>query len=106
MSPLTVKQQELLDYLRLCTTCPTIEEMRIALALKSKSGVHRLVEALEERGFIRRLKNRARAIEIIENPELPSKLSEVPDIFLAREAKRRGLVLGHVQGKHFMELRA
>lgn len=104
MSPLTQKQQNLLDYLRLCKTCPSFDEMRIALGLKSKSNVHRLVDTLVERGFIRRLKNRARAIEIIENPQLPDRLTEVSDIRLAREAKRRGLALGHVYGTNFWEL--
>ena len=48
---------------------PSFEEMKEALDLKSKSGVHRLVSALEERGFIRRLPNRARALEILKLPE-------------------------------------
>ncbi len=49
--------------------CPSFEEMREALALQSKSGVHRLIGALEERGYVRRLPNRARAIELIRRPE-------------------------------------
>ncbi|HVM23563.1 MAG TPA: transcriptional repressor LexA, partial [Sphingomicrobium sp.] len=48
---------------------PSFDEMREALDLKSKSGVHRLVSALEERGFIRRLPNRARALEVVRLPE-------------------------------------
>ena len=48
---------------------PTFDEMNEALDLKSKSGIHRLITALEERGFIRRLPNRARALEVIRNPE-------------------------------------
>ena len=48
---------------------PSFDEMKEALALQSKSGVHRLIIALEERGFIRRLPHRARAIEIIKLPE-------------------------------------
>lgn len=48
---------------------PSFEEMKIALELKSKSGIHRLINALEERGFIRRLPNRARALEVIKLPE-------------------------------------
>jgi repressor LexA len=48
---------------------PSFEEMKEALDLKSKSGVHRLISALEERGFIRRLPNRARALEVIREPE-------------------------------------
>ena len=49
---------------------PSFEEMREALDLKSKSGVHRLISALEERGFIRRLPNRARALEVLKMPEI------------------------------------
>jgi len=70
---LTRKQSELLTYIqaRLSESgvSPSFEEMKEALALKSKSGVHRLISALEERGFIRRLPNRARALEILRMPE-------------------------------------
>ncbi len=48
---------------------PSFDEMKDALDLRSKSGIHRLITALEERGFIRRLANRARAIEVIKLPE-------------------------------------
>ncbi len=70
---LTRKQHELLIYIhdRLTDTgvSPSFEEMKNALELKSKSGVHRLISALEERGFIRRLVNRARALEVVKMPE-------------------------------------
>ena len=70
---LTAKQRELLIYIndRLGKTgvSPSFDEMREALDLKSKSGVHRLVSALEERQFIRRLPNRARALEVLKLPE-------------------------------------
>jgi repressor LexA len=70
---LTAKQRELLQFItvRLEDTgiSPSFEEMKDALDLKSKSGVHRLISALEERGFIRRLPNRARALEVIRQPE-------------------------------------
>jgi repressor LexA len=70
---LTSKQRELLLFIhkRLGETgvSPSFDEMREALALKSKSGVHRLISALEERGFIRRLPNRARALEVVKLPE-------------------------------------
>jgi len=70
---LTKKQHELLCYIhhRLAETgvSPSFEEMKEALDLKSKSGVHRLISALEERGFIRRLPNRARALEVVRMPE-------------------------------------
>jgi repressor LexA len=70
---LTRKQNELLRYihshLQEAGVSPSFEEMKEALDLKSKSGVHRLISALEERGFIRRLPNRARALEVIKMPE-------------------------------------
>src|SRR6185503_5039531 len=70
---LTRKQHELLCYIhdRLAESgvSPSFEEMKEALDLKSKSGVHRLISALEERGFIRRLPNRARALEVLKQPE-------------------------------------
>ena len=70
---LTAKQHELLMFIhgRLGQSgiSPSFDEMREALDLKSKSGVHRLISALEERKFIRRLPNRARALEIIRIPE-------------------------------------
>ncbi|NLR71435.1 transcriptional repressor LexA [Novosphingobium sp. ERN07] len=70
---LTRKQHELLTFIqvRLEETgiSPSFEEMKEALDLKSKSGVHRLISALEERGFIRRLPNRARALEVLRQPD-------------------------------------
>jgi repressor LexA len=70
---LTRKQHELVCFIndRLNDTgiSPSFEEMKDALDLKSKSGVHRLISALEERAFIRRLPNRARALEILRMPE-------------------------------------
>ena len=73
---LTAKQRELLIFIdeRLNEdgVSPSFDEMREALDLKSKSGVHRLISALEERGFIRRLPNRARALEVLKLPETRS----------------------------------
>jgi len=70
---LTRKQQELLIFiderLKADGVSPSFEEMKAALNLKSKSGVHRLINALEERAFIRRLPNRARALEVLRLPE-------------------------------------
>ena len=70
---LTAKQHELIRFIqrKLEETgiSPSFEEMKEALDLKSKSGVHRLISALEERGFIRRLPNRARALEVLKGPE-------------------------------------
>jgi repressor LexA len=77
---LTTKQKELLVFInsRLQETGvpPSFDEMKEALALQSKSGVHRLIIALEERGFIRRLPHRARAIEIIKLPEAMSEAAQ------------------------------
>jgi repressor LexA len=83
---LTRKQHELLCFIhdRLGETgvSPSFEEMKDALDLKSKSGVHRLISALEERSFIRRLPNRARALEILRMPDMakPAKppIAEAP----------------------------
>ena len=70
---LTAKQKELLmlihSHLQASGVPPSFDEMKEALELKSKSGIHRLITALEERGFIRRLPHRARALEILKMPE-------------------------------------
>jgi repressor LexA len=71
---LTRKQYELLRFidqrLKEAGVPPSFDEMKDALDLRSKSGIHRLITALEERGFIRRLPNRARAIEVLKLPEI------------------------------------
>lgn len=76
---LTRKQLELLNFINKRVSRdgvpPSFDEMKDALSLRSKSGIHRLITALEERGFIRRLAHRARAIEII---KLPDALGSVP----------------------------
>ncbi|MFD1912308.1 transcriptional repressor LexA [Halodurantibacterium flavum] len=70
---LTRKQSELLEFIHTRLQAdgvpPSFDEMKEALELRSKSGIHRLITALEERGFIRRLAHRARAIEILRLPE-------------------------------------
>jgi repressor LexA len=70
---LTAKQQQLLLFIKQHLdkggVSPSFEEMKDALDLKSKSGIHRLISALEERGFIRRLPNRARALEVLKLPD-------------------------------------
>lgn len=70
---LTRKQYELLRFinerLKEAGVPPSFDEMKDALDLRSKSGIHRLITALEERGFIRRLPNRARALEVLKQPE-------------------------------------
>ena len=73
---LTKKQKNLLLFinkrLRASGVSPSYEEMKDSLNLKSKSGIHRLISALEERGFIRRLPHKARALEVIKLPETAS----------------------------------
>ncbi len=97
---LTAKQHELLLFIhdRLATTgvSPSFEEMKEALALKSKSGVHRLIGALEERQFLRRLPHRARALEVMRLPgeavpapgaaPVPT-VASVSDLAAARKAR-------------------
>jgi repressor LexA len=87
---LTRKQHELLTYIhgQLAETgvSPSFEEMKEALELKSKSGVHRLISALEERGFIKRLANRARALEILRMPELRAGTASQPQTKAPPEA--------------------
>ena len=75
-SMLTKKQKTLLIFInkkiRSSGVSPSYEEMKISLGLKSKSGIHRLITALEERGFIRRLAHKARALEVLKLPETAS----------------------------------
>ena len=81
---LTRKQMELLDFIRVRIEAdgvpPSFDEMKEALDLKSKSGIHRLITALEERGFIRRLAHRARALEIVKLPEAMEKTGFSPKV--------------------------
>jgi repressor LexA len=93
---LTRKQHELLCFIhdRLAETgiSPSFEEMKDALDLASKSGVHRLISALEERGFIKRLANRARALEVVKMPDRGGIVREVSSnnvINLAPTAKMK-----------------
>ncbi|MFW2853116.1 transcriptional repressor LexA [Sphingomonas sp. TX0543] len=89
---LTKKQHELICFIhdRLAETgvSPSFEEMKDALELKSKSGVHRLISALEERGFLRRLPNRARALEVVKMPERIEAAQRQPSADQAQPAKR------------------
>ena len=100
---LTRKQYELLQFiserLKESGVPPSFDEMKDALDLRSKSGIHRLITALEERGFIRRLPNRARAIEVIKLPELagngngkPPRLHPQRDRRHPRQGAQRGAV--------------
>jgi len=80
---LTKKQYKLLDFIdkyqKRSGISPSFEEMKIGLGLKSKSGIHRLVKNLEDRGFVRRLPNRARALEVIRRPEREMDSPKVPN---------------------------
>ena len=82
---LTRKQLELLSFIKFRTELdgvpPSFDEMKEALDLRSKSGIHRLITALEERGFIRRLAHRARALEIVKLPEAMEKPGFKPAAF-------------------------
>jgi repressor LexA len=79
---MTSKQQELLSFIHQRLeeggVSPSFEEMKDALDLRSKSGIHRLISALEERGFIRRLPNRARALEVLKLPEGLERVRKAP----------------------------
>jgi len=84
---LTPKQQELLSFIQIRLeeggVSPSFEEMKEALDLRSKSGIHRLINALEERGFIRRLPNRARALEVL---KLPDAMHRAPRLVVPAKA--------------------
>jgi repressor LexA len=98
---LTPKQKELLlfinERLRESGIPPSFDEMKEALDLRSKSGIHRLITALEERGFIRRLPHRARALEILKLPEAvsstyreKSNVSRMPSSVVEMKRPNRG----------------
>ena len=81
---LTRKQYELLTFIDKCLkksgVSPSFDEMKDALGLRSKSGIHRLILGLEERGFIRRLPHRARALEVLRVPENMAPASFAPNV--------------------------
>ncbi|MBY0421069.1 MAG: transcriptional repressor LexA, partial [Parvularculaceae bacterium] len=95
---LTNKQRELLVFIseriKESGVSPSFDEMKEALDLKSKSGIHRLITALEERGFVRKLPNRARALEVLRMPEAAAPRSGAfsPSVVEGRfgKARRRG----------------
>jgi len=104
---LTRKQLELLDFIKgrmdRDGVPPSFDEMKDALDLKSKSGIHRLIIALEERGFIRRLAHRARALEIIKLPEAMERPGFNPRVIVGdRLDPPRGAML--VEAVHAVEL--
>lgn len=96
---LTRKQHELLTYidhhLRTTGFSPSFEEMKDALSLRSKSGIHRLISALEERGFLRRHHHRARALEVMRVPEQESGMAtQAPRLALAGAAFAPNVIQG------------
>ncbi|NQW00693.1 MAG: transcriptional repressor LexA [Rhodospirillales bacterium] len=95
---LTKKQYELLMYidekLRNSGISPSFDEMKEALDLKSKSGIHRLITGLEERGFIRRLPHRARALEVLRLPEN----AEAPGAARTPESEPTGFTPNVIKG--------
>ena len=95
---LTRKQSELLEFIRFYFAefgvAPSFDEMRECLELSSKSGVHRLIEGLVERGHIQRLPGRARAITIC-SPSID--LSAVPTVDILAELYRRGATNDHAE---------
>ena len=104
---LTRKQLELLDFIRKRMdrdgVPPSFDEMKDALDLRSKSGIHRLITALEERGFIRRLAHRARALEIVKLPEAMERPGFSPRVIRGdRPEQPRGAM--HVSPVHALEL--
>ncbi len=101
---LTKKQSELLlfinRHLAQHGASPSFDEMKDALNLKSKSGIHRLITGLEERGFIRRLAHRARALEVIRLPEALAAASAAPVAApAAPEPQRGGFTPNVIKGK-------
>src|SRR5215468_6363222 len=116
---LTPKQKQLLLFIneRIEATGvpPSFDEMKEALDLRSKSGIHRLIMALEERGFIRRLANRARAIEVLRLPEsatvatprlqkfspsvIPGNLGRVRPLTPTRDADEQSAVIVPLMGR-------
>ena len=96
---LTKKQHELLIFIErhLTTTgfSPSFEEMKEALALRSKSGIHRLISALEERGFLRRRHHRARALEVV---RLPDAMTPQGAIEAAAEGEAPGFAPNVIHG--------
>ena len=95
---LTVKQKKLLEYINSFQkkngVTPSYEEMKSALDLKSKSGIHRLILALEERGFLKRLAHKARALEVIKDSISSVKISN---------QQKKNVVLGNFNSNNHEE---
>lgn len=107
MMALTARQGQLLDFLKAYHAehdrMPSFDEMLVGVGLASKSGIHRLLCGLEERGFIRRMRDRARAIEILPEPHLPDSttLTTFSTAEIAKEVRRRGLCIGHIHRESY-----
>jgi SOS-response transcriptional repressor LexA len=98
---LTAHQSRLLTILKEAKETPSYEEMKAMMGLKSKSGIHRLISALEERGFIERCPNRARAVRVLDEPrpfERPTpkppsySVRHIPSDILIAELRARGVL--------------
>lgn len=105
---LTRKQLDLLEFIHKRVqkdgVPPSFDEMKEALDLRSKSGIHRLITALEERGFIRRLAHRARAIEIVKLPETMEKVGFTPRVIEGDRPANRPAAAMPVETVDAMEL--
>ena len=105
---LTRKQIELLDFINKRMqrdgVPPSFDEMKDALDLRSKSGIHRLITALEERGFIRRLPHRARALEIIKLPDAMERPGFAPRVIEGDRPAPRPTAAQPVSTAHAMDL--
>ena len=105
---LTKKQHQLLIFIqeRIAQTgvSPSFDEMKEALELRSKSGIHRLITALEERGFIRRLPHRARALEILRMPDDTAPPPKAPAQAPALAANENASAPAMAESNSFMEL--
>ena len=103
---LTRKQTELLLYINARImedgASPSFEEMKEALKLRSKSGIHRLITGLEERGFLRRLPHRARALEVLRMPDTAA-LKPASPVSLAAQGERGRVVQGPFQRRRTTE---
>ena len=107
---LTRKQHELLIFidrhLRTTGFSPSFEEMKDALSLRSKSGIHRLISALEERGFLKRHHHRARALEVVRLPEMGSDVSRVETAPAQAPAFAPNVIRGDFGGNRLIGVRA
>lgn len=94
---LTTNQADLLDYLKSSDRTPSYAEMARALGFKSKSMIFRLIDGLEERGFIERLPNKSRAVRLIERPkpwaDIDAQLAGMPTGALIAELRRRDVAV-------------